>query len=262
MITTYWIDSSTLPDLSEDAAEWEACLQRLPKERAEKIRRIRHPESRKQSLGAGLLLGEVLGRLAPQAVITHLPYGKPVCTQIPFNLSHTKDRVILSVWESSRQFFAEEDRDYLTGCDIEQIRPYQPRLARRFFTEAEYDSLEAVKDPQTQAELFCRYWTKKESVIKLTGLGMSLPLNLFDVQGSQVRADPAPVLEWCTQATENIPKEKEREIRRVARILLEKRLFFKEYRCQQYCATVCSLTECFGNIKCAAVKFCPLLFKH
>lgn len=255
MIETYWTDSSALPDLSENPAEWEACLQRLPKERAEKIRCIRHPDSRKQSLGAGLLLEEVLGRLEPAAVIRYLPYGKPVCAQIPFSLSHTKDRVILSVWEGSRQPFAQKDRNYLTGCDIEQIRPYQPRLARRFFTESEYYSLEAVKDPQAQAELFCRYWTKKESVLKLTGLGMSLPLNLFDVQDSQVRADPAPILEWCTQISKNIQEEKEQEVRRIVEIFLNKQLFFKEYRCKRYCVTVCSMINCFGNMHFAAVKF-------
>ncbi len=245
MIKTYWMDSSLLPDLSEDAQAWEACLKRLPEKRAEKIRRIRHPDGRKQSLGAGLLLQEALGRLAPGAEITHLPYGKPVCQQVPFNLSHTKDRVILSIWEGAGQPFAEEDKNYLAGCDIEPVRPCRLPVARRFFTESEYQSLEAVKDPREQDELFCRYWTKKESVIKLTGLGMSLPLHLFDVQGRQVRVDREQILSWCSKVPENIPKEKRQEIEKAAGILLEKQLFLKEYRWKEYCVAVCCMVDCF-----------------
>lgn len=246
MITTYWMDSSSLPDLSKDPTEWNACLQRLPRERAEKIRCIRHPDSRKQSLGAGLLLQEALDRLAPSAKISALPYGKPVCKQAAFNLSHTKDRVILSIWEGGRLPLEKEDRDYLIGCDIEPVRPCRLHIAQRFFTESEYRSLEAVKDPRIQDEWFCRYWTKKESVIKLTGLGMSLPLHLFDVQGSQVRADPEQILTWSSKASENVQKDKRLEIQKITEILLEKLLFFKEYRLQEYCVTVCSMADCFG----------------
>ena len=132
MVKTYWMDSHLLPDLSGDAKAWEACLKRLPGERVEKIRRIRHPEGRRQSLGAGLLLQEALDRLAPGAGITDLPYGKPVCAQVPFSLSHTKDRVILSIWEGADQPYKKEDSDYLIGCDIESVRPCRMHIARRF----------------------------------------------------------------------------------------------------------------------------------
>ncbi len=245
MVKTYWMDSHLLPDLSGDAKAWEACLERLPGERVEKIRRIRHPEGRRQSLGAGLLLQEALDRLAPGAGITDLPYGKPVCAQVPFSLSHTKDRVILSIWEGADQPYKKEDSDYLIGCDIESVRPCRMHIARRFFTASEYQSLEAVQDPTMQDELFCRYWTKKESVLKLTGLGMSLPLHLFDVQGSQVWADPQQVLAWGAKAAKDIPQEKRRQIQKVTEILLTKHLFLKEYRWQEYCVAVCSLMDCF-----------------
>ena len=52
MIVTYLLDTHTLPDPVENPE----LLDGLPQERIEKIRRLKHTESRKQSLGAGLLL--------------------------------------------------------------------------------------------------------------------------------------------------------------------------------------------------------------
>lgn len=240
MIQTYVLDTGILPDMQDDPAGWEACLEKLPAERVEKIRRIRHAEAGKQSLGAGLLLHEVCSRLAPEAEIACGAYGKPVCAELSFNLSHTKEAVILSVWEGRR-----DDAQVLTGCDIEKLHPYRSGIAGRFFTRAEYDSLEAVCDPQAQAELFCRYWTRKESVMKLTGLGLSLPMDLYDVRGSRPAADHTKVHAWYEKALKK--GEQKPELTQAAEILLQKELFWKEYRYRDCCITVCSTCNCFAS---------------
>lgn len=252
MIKTYVLDTSTLPDPVDASNGQGTCLNGLPAERIEKILRIRHPDARRQSLGAGLLLNKVLGTLAPGAEITYGSYRKPLCAGIPFNLSHTKDAVILSILDIKaaalpalkENISGFPDADFLIGCDIEQIRPYKPGVARRFFTEAEYRSLEAVRDPQEQAELFCRYWTRKESVMKLTGLGMSLPMDLYDVRGSQAAVDMAKTTAWYERGLKK--GQVSAEYRQAVAILLNQTLFLREYRYRNCCITVCSFLNQFA----------------
>ncbi len=252
MIQTYVLDSAALPDpFGEQAApdgQWEG---RLSGERLEQIRRIRHPGARKQSLGAGLLLEHMRRRIVPDVRIQKNAYGKPFCTGVPFNLSHTADAVILSVWESAGRL---EDAaqpcadlefcEFGIGCDIERVKPYEPRIARRFFTRAEYESLEALQEERAQAELFYRYWTKKESVMKLAGLGISLPMDLYDVRGAKVSVDTKKARQWYWQC---IRKGQEKPgFEKAAEIVLHRGMFLKEYRYQEYCITVCSTRDAFA----------------
>ena len=60
------------------------------------------------------------------------------------------------------------------GIDIERIGAYQPNVARRVCSDAEQKLLEQCEDP---ARLFYRLWTLKESYVKLTGTGISVPLS-------------------------------------------------------------------------------------
>ena len=251
MIRTYVLDTDMLPDPYEHPGQWEACMQNVTEERAEKIRRIRHVEAKKQSLGAGLLLHAVWNRSEPDAQITQEAYGKPVCAAIPFNLSHTKEAVILSV---AKEISANEmdTPDLRIGCDIEQIHTYKPGIARRFFTKEEYHTLEAVGDPQAQAELFCRYWTKKESVMKMTGLGLALPMELYDVRGGQAITDNAKVHAWYEKELQkDLQKDRKKEqkkeaLAQAACILLQEKIYLKEYRYKKCCITVCSTVERFA----------------
>ena len=140
MIVTYLLDTHTLPDPVENPE----LLDGLPQERIEKIRRLKHTESRKQSLGAGLLLEHGLRQAAEYAgeghqqaaelssVIEYGAFGKPHLAEgAPFNLSHTGSYAIVSIMLSKEN--AAPDKTAI-GCDIEQVRKYDPRLARRFFT--------------------------------------------------------------------------------------------------------------------------------
>ena len=54
----YAIDVTTF----EDAGRFGRCMRRIPSERRERIARLRLPEDRRRSLGAGWLLAEVLLR--------------------------------------------------------------------------------------------------------------------------------------------------------------------------------------------------------
>ncbi|MDB5352321.1 MAG: phosphopantetheine-protein transferase [Planctomycetota bacterium] len=100
-------------------------------------------------------------------------HGKPRLegSRLEFNLSHSADRAILAV-----------SRDRRVGIDIEQVRPMQEgeRIAARFFSASECETF--LKLPDTRKnEAFFHIWTRKEAYIKAIGVGISIPLDSFDV---------------------------------------------------------------------------------
>lgn len=67
------------------------------------------------------------------------------------------------------------------GIDIEKVRPVQPtKLAKYCFSAREQAELVLSRDDE-QLRAFFRGWVRKESFIKALGLGLSYPLNGFDV---------------------------------------------------------------------------------
>lgn len=144
-------------------------LEGLSKERQEKILRYKQEHSRKQGLGAALLLKHVLNAHGlSMDNITYGKNGKPQIEGLHFNLSHSGDVVICAV------------SDKEVGCDIEKISDVKEGIADRFFTEKEVGYLNSFSIIEKQQEFF-RLWTIKESYMKLTGEGMSLPLSGFEV---------------------------------------------------------------------------------
>lgn len=91
--------------------------------------------------------------------------------QIEFNVSHSGDVAMLA--------FA-QGRD--VGVDVEKVRQdfEHEAIARRFFSEQEQRQLAALT-PEERYSGFFRCWTRKEAYIKAQGIGLSLPLDQFDV---------------------------------------------------------------------------------
>ena len=123
------------------------------------------------------LLGNVSQVDAAMLSFAELPGGKPVIDQPEsarrwsFNLSHSGDFALLAVTEEAP-----------LGVDIEHKRviSQQGSIARRFFSATEQRVYEAARKPERQ-EVFFSIWTRKEAVIKALGLGLSMPLDAFDV---------------------------------------------------------------------------------
>ena len=112
-------------------------------------------------------------------------HGKPYLPddpQVHFNLSHSGNRVMCAV------------SAYACGCDVEQIshKKKQIDMVIRCLAESE-QRLAAVS-----AVHFYRIWTLKESILKLSGEGIVIPLNSFEVSldPPAVRQDffPEPIL--------------------------------------------------------------------
>ncbi|WP_144463246.1 4'-phosphopantetheinyl transferase family protein [Bacillus pumilus] len=130
------------------------------------------------------LLGEVLVRQKIHDMYD-LPFdeivfetegnGKPVVRHIPsfhFNLSHSGDWVVCAI------------DDAPVGIDIEEIKPIDLAIAKRFFSADEYEDLLSQLAERQEAYFF-HLWSMKEAFIKLTGKGLSYGLSSFTARLSE-----------------------------------------------------------------------------
>ena len=147
----------------------------VPEARREKVLRYRFEADRRRSLGAGLLLCYALKRqgvILSEDSIAEGDNQKPFLTgrnDLFFNLSHAKDRALCVTSPVE------------VGCDIEAVSTFRMNLAERFFAEEEVQTLSRQTDPDARTLLFYRLWTLKESFLKATGRGLSLPMNEFTI---------------------------------------------------------------------------------
>jgi 4'-phosphopantetheinyl transferase len=88
-----------------------------------------------------------------------------------FNVSHSGDVALVAL-----------SRRHECGIDVEQFRatPDLDAIAERFFSRQECDALRQFQGP-LRIDAFFRCWTRKEAVVKATGIGLSLSLQSFDV---------------------------------------------------------------------------------
>lgn len=154
-----------------DAERFQTLYHQVSAQRREKVDRMRFDKDKRLSLGAGALLNAALSAEGvSDFTMTSGQNGKPRLAHhadIHFNLSHSGTRVMCAVSDSA------------IGCDVEQIREMDMKIARRFFYAGEYETLMQCKDSEERSALFFRYWTLKESFMKATGLGFALALDAF-----------------------------------------------------------------------------------
>lgn len=171
MVRTYIINIRQL----EEETFFQAVLPSVSSYRRQKIGALKNGKDRCRSLGASLALNAALQfyGLSEGAMEFNLgDQGKPMLRDHPdlhFSLSHAGDYAMCSIG-------AQE-----IGNDIERVRSGKLRVADRFFAEEEKAWLYRADLPEEQESRMFRLWTMKESFLKVTGLGMSLPLRDFTV---------------------------------------------------------------------------------
>lgn len=164
-------------DALKDQKAFEEKLGEMSTQRKAKILAYQSDADKRLSLGAGMLLDEILKKMGYRE--GNLEYfvneqGKPYYKQLPefhFSLSHSGHYAVAT--SSNREI----------GIDIEEKKQNKMRLkvANRFFHPEEYERLKNTKDRQEQTELFYRIWTMKESFVKAAGMGMNLAFESFCV---------------------------------------------------------------------------------
>ena len=171
MIYTYYMDVRCL----DNEALFREKLALLSPYRQQKVALLKHEKDKNRSLGAGILLDHALKvyGLSERSIEYEIGnWGKPALKyhpEIHFSLSHSGDYAICSFG------------DRPVGFDIEYVKQGRLKVADRFFAKEEQDWLYAAADEQEQTKRMFRIWTMKESFMKVTGRGMSLPLMDFAI---------------------------------------------------------------------------------
>lgn len=140
--------------------------------RKAKIDRLRFKKDKILSLGAGMLIQFALfieGHEGAEVAIA--PSGKPYVKGIDnlfFNVSHSGTKVLCISGE------------YPVGCDIEQIGEPSMAVAKRTFSKRELENTIFMDDREFK-DYYFKIWTAKESYLKLTGEGLTRPLNELSI---------------------------------------------------------------------------------
>jgi 4'-phosphopantetheinyl transferase len=176
----------------------------LSRDEREKAARFHfEADSHRFVLGRGVLrqvLARCLGRRAEELRFDYGSFGKPALapgvaeSPLQFNVSHSGDLVLIAI--AVRR---------AVGIDVERIRTdiAVDRIAEHYFSPAERKSLAGL-DAGLRHDAFHACWTRKEAYLKATGVGLSLPLDQFDVSLAPgeaarlvaTRPDPAEAQRW------------------------------------------------------------------
>ena len=158
----------------------EAWLDERERERAARMRA--EPVRRRFVWGRATLrrfLSAELGLQPAELCLREARHGRPELAgamdgALVFNMAHSGDRALLA-WR----------RGGLLGVDLEELRPVQrmAELAEETLTPDELEAWRAAPEPTREASFF-RSWTRKEAVLKATGLGLSGGLRQLDVRGA------------------------------------------------------------------------------
>ncbi len=121
--------------------------------------------------------------------------------KLEFNLSHSGNYAIVAVTHECK-----------IGIDVEHIRKdiEIEDLAARNFSPSEISELMSLPSEQRTSAFF-NCWTRKEAYIKSQGLGLSFPLDSFDVSLGEpaallaTRPDPREASRWSLLSLEIDP---------------------------------------------------------
>lgn len=161
---------------SLSSSEYEQCIHLVSHERMYIIERFHFENDRKRTLYgevlARCLFMKFLGVKNNNLIIERNAYGKPYFVGVDtlyHNISHSGRFVLCGI--SSEQI----------GVDIEEIKEPNMDIVQFFFTEQEYAAMLGLREDEVK-KMFYTYWTLKESYTKRIGMGLSIPLNSFNIK--------------------------------------------------------------------------------
>ncbi len=159
---------------------WDYYLQKVPKNIRERISRYRRWEDRQLGLFGKMLLLDGLGEYGYRSNcldnLSYNKFGRPFLdNSIDFNVSHAGRYVVCAISDRGK-----------VGIDIEKIRLVELADFERYMTDEEKT---AIRESDRQYETFYEYWTKKESVVKADGRGLSISLKNISISGKSALLD-------------------------------------------------------------------------
>jgi 4'-phosphopantetheinyl transferase len=158
--------------------------------------RLLREEDRARFLAAHALARILAARhtgVRPRAIAwaAGAPHVKPrfagAAAALEVSLSHSAERVVVAI-----------SRGVEVGVDVERVgaAPEEDSLAESVLGANELRELSAVAPP-LRAAAFCRYWTRKEAVLKAAGVGLSVEPELIAVTPP---GRPAGLVSWSGPA--------------------------------------------------------------
>lgn len=204
-MTVYIIETVEL-----SAEQLEKMSAALPASRRRRAEQIRNPMARRESItaaylalyglaagdtGSGLVFPAVNNLLAKSAEAGEfsVKFGWPVDKSgkpFPDGVSHGKGRLYVSL-SHSEGLAAAVVADEPVGADIQHLSASSSeqllRIASKFHPKER--SRLAMLPKEELSAAFCRLWACKESVMKLCGRGLSLPLSSFCIEENESELD-------------------------------------------------------------------------
>lgn len=174
-------------NLLQEQEIFEKWLEKVNKQRREKVLRCKQDSDRNRALLAGILLRKSLeseGILYDEVEVSITSEGKPVLRNIPemnFNISHSGEYVCCVI--SNR----------VVGVDLECSKKSimqdgkETRLrnvAKKCLSLTEWEKFCQVDEIQKKA-LFLEYWTKKEAYSKAMGKGLQMNFSQIDTETNE-----------------------------------------------------------------------------
>ena len=157
---------------------FEHWYQQMPAYRKEKIDRYKPQSSKRQSLGAGILIKSGLDEYGIDGDhIVSGPDNKPYiesANSLEFNASHSGSMAVCAF------------SDACVGIDIEATKIFNRNLINFIYKEEEIKYIKyRSKNQNDENCLFTKLWTIKESIMKYYGKGLSMdPRKIFvDLEG-------------------------------------------------------------------------------
>lgn len=144
--------------------------------------RFHFPEHKKRFIAARGILRQLLGnymQISPDKLKFEYGYqGKPRLatsmgnSSLQFNVSHSFKYALYG--------FANH---HLVGIDIEFLREMKDpvELAKRFFSNREYQLIVDLTNKEQQQKFFFKLWTAKEAYLKALGTGLSSSLTDIEI---------------------------------------------------------------------------------
>ena len=156
-----------------------------------------------------VILGYYLNAKPSRLEFCYNHHGKPYLAgefrqnSLRFNLSRSHEVALYAVCRGRE-----------IGVDIERIEPEvaDEQIAEHFFSPLEVAKLDALPS-DVRHEAFFKFWTRKEAYLKASGVGLSLPIDGFDVSLVpekpaallSTRWDPKDAVRWSLQDLDPLP---------------------------------------------------------